>query len=384
MNVILDFENISSKSSLHQYLKEQLALPEYYGNNLDALHDVLAEKREPVSICICHFDSLKQVLGEYAEVLLQVLQDVGATTEQTYLMCKDIPVYCIDTQKVLNEDLLPGLMREKACNESFKRWMKCRYSSATNSLARNLKGITFGQGNRVIINKKTRAFSLSDCYWLKEESSLDTFDNSSPYYNAFWKGKYEWRGEPIPTLYVGGALSKEWVSAKELQKCGDLQAEYDAICLCKRCGIPVNDARLTEDGMVLYNFTSPELFLEQADESGRFDEDEFTDADIIREFGLPGVQMLVIDAIVGNGDRHLGNFGWLRNADNGEYVKMAPLYDFDHALDATGTNDRLLKSLLEIDEIYRDEVKRILNVAVESDHSVFAKRAEAGLCMLQK
>ena len=62
---------------------------------------------------------------------------------------------------------------------------------------------------------------------------------------------------------------------------------------------------------------------------------------------------------------------------------MAPLYDFDHALDATGTNDRLLKSLLEIDEIYRDEVKRILNVAVESDNPVFAKRAEAGLCMLQ-
>ena len=106
MNVILDFENIRSKSSLHQYLKEQLALPEYYGNNLDALHDALAEKREPVSICICHFDSLKQVLGEYAEVLLRVLQDVGATTEQTYLMCKDTPVYCIDTQNVLNEEIV--------------------------------------------------------------------------------------------------------------------------------------------------------------------------------------------------------------------------------------------------------------------------------------
>ena len=77
MDVILDFENISSKSSLHQYLKEQLGLPEYYGYNLDALHDSLAEKREPVLIRICHFDSLKSALGEYADLLLKVLRDTA-------------------------------------------------------------------------------------------------------------------------------------------------------------------------------------------------------------------------------------------------------------------------------------------------------------------
>ena len=43
--------------------------------------------------------------------------------------------------------------------------------------------------------------------------------------------------------------------------------------------------------------------------------------------------MIIIDAVIGNGDRHAGNFGWLRNTDTGEYVSMAPLYDFDHALD---------------------------------------------------
>ena len=52
--------------------------------------------------------------------------------------------------------------------------------------------------------------------------------------------------------------------------------------------------------------------------------------------------MLIIDAIIGNGDRHAGNFGWIRNTDTGEYVCMAPLYDFDHALDSTLESDRLL------------------------------------------
>lgn len=37
--------------------------------------------------------------------------------------------------------------------------------------------------------------------------------------------------------------------------------------------------------------------------------------------------MIIIDAVIGNGDRHAGNFGWLRNTDTGEYVSMAPLYD---------------------------------------------------------
>lgn len=78
MDVMLDFENISSKNSLHQYLKEQLGLPEYYGENLDALHDCLSEKREPVTIHICHLDSLKSSLGEYADLLLKVLQDTAA------------------------------------------------------------------------------------------------------------------------------------------------------------------------------------------------------------------------------------------------------------------------------------------------------------------
>ncbi|MCI7107412.1 MAG: barstar family protein [Agathobacter sp.] len=80
MKVILDFEKINRKEKLHQYLKEQLALPDYYGNNLDALHDCLTEKREPVSISIFHFEVLKKSLGEYADVLLQVLQDTAVVS----------------------------------------------------------------------------------------------------------------------------------------------------------------------------------------------------------------------------------------------------------------------------------------------------------------
>lgn len=53
--------------------------------------------------------------------------------------------------------------------------MKFRYSSGTNTIARKLKGITFGQGARMRINRETRALSLSDCYWLKDEADAIKF-----------------------------------------------------------------------------------------------------------------------------------------------------------------------------------------------------------------
>ena len=42
--VFLDMAKLSTKEAFHAALKEKLSLPEYYGGNLDALHDLLSEK----------------------------------------------------------------------------------------------------------------------------------------------------------------------------------------------------------------------------------------------------------------------------------------------------------------------------------------------------
>lgn len=48
MNTItLDFSGIKSYLALHQYFKDVFSLPDYYGNNLDALWDCL----------YCYYDS---------------------------------------------------------------------------------------------------------------------------------------------------------------------------------------------------------------------------------------------------------------------------------------------------------------------------------------
>lgn len=46
----LDFSQCKDRSDVHAYLKEQFGFPDYYGNNLDALHDVLGDIAEDLDI----------------------------------------------------------------------------------------------------------------------------------------------------------------------------------------------------------------------------------------------------------------------------------------------------------------------------------------------
>ncbi len=302
------------------------------------------------------------------------------------LMCKNAKVYNSDTKKVYNENLLPGYMMKNPNNDTLKSWLKLRNSSNTNSVARQLKSLTFGQANRSEINKTTYALSLSDCYWLKDEDDEALFEDISPYYIDFWNGVGEYKSGAVPTLYVVGYLSKEWVNAKELYKYGnETLMEESCSSLCKLCGIPVADVKVLVDGnvsgVVVSNITNSNYMLEQADQSGIINPDDFTELDIIKHFGLSGVQMIVIDAIVGNADRHAGNFGWLRDTTTGEYVGMSPLYDFDHALDSTRNEDRMTRDVVETinsfgNKEYVQEAIRICKVVMGTNFTiVFNKRA---------
>lgn len=95
--------------------------------------------------------------------------------------------------------------------------------------------------------------------------------------------------------------------------------------------------------------------------------------------------MLIIDAIIGNGDRHAGNFGWLRSSDTGEYISPAPLYDFDHALDSMSVIDRLIRDAVEVIRKYGfiHEAIRICKI-VSSINTVqiFKLRASEALKLL--
>jgi hypothetical protein len=237
-------------------------------------------------------------------------------------------------------------MQRRPDKDAFRRWAAFRYSSDTNAAARRLQNMAFGQQDRQRIDEATYSLSLSDCYWIRSEADAASFEEVSPYYADFWKGGSAYPGGAVPTLYTTGALGKEWVSRDWLHKYGkETRIELECYGLCRACGIEHPSASVIDGGISVRNFTSPDVMFEPAGASGAYDPDYASEREIIRGFGIPGVQMLAIDAIVGNGDRHPGNFGFMRDTNDGRHVGMSPVFDFDHALDSRRPLDRITTDL---------------------------------------
>ena len=75
---VIDASLFTDKLSAHAAMRAVLADSEYYGSNLDALHDVLTSLRRDCTILILNFDAAAAALGEYAAGIRQVFTDSAA------------------------------------------------------------------------------------------------------------------------------------------------------------------------------------------------------------------------------------------------------------------------------------------------------------------
>ena len=75
---VLDGDAISTREELHDALTRELALPAWYGRNLDALYDCLTELGEETLLRVTHRAALEEKLGPAARGLWRVLKDAEA------------------------------------------------------------------------------------------------------------------------------------------------------------------------------------------------------------------------------------------------------------------------------------------------------------------
>ena len=74
--VLLDGNRIKTAEDLHRTFREALGFPEWYGNNLDALYDMLTETQEEVGVILVNNTQLADALGERWTALLRLLVNV--------------------------------------------------------------------------------------------------------------------------------------------------------------------------------------------------------------------------------------------------------------------------------------------------------------------
>ena len=74
--IVLDGKLMRSRESAHAYIKAALAFPAYYGGNLDALYDLLSERRrQELTVTLINGDMLREALGEYGEEIIACFTD---------------------------------------------------------------------------------------------------------------------------------------------------------------------------------------------------------------------------------------------------------------------------------------------------------------------
>lgn len=65
----------TSRVSAHAEMKKVFKNYEYYGNSLDALHDVLTSIRQDAKITVAGLSSARETLGQYADKIREVFSD---------------------------------------------------------------------------------------------------------------------------------------------------------------------------------------------------------------------------------------------------------------------------------------------------------------------
>ena len=90
--VLLDGEKIKSKDDVHKAFAQKLSFPEYYGNNLDALHDVLTETDFELGIIVVNTTKLSNNLEKWLRKLITMFEETERESKKVHLSIEPFDV----------------------------------------------------------------------------------------------------------------------------------------------------------------------------------------------------------------------------------------------------------------------------------------------------
>ncbi len=85
----IDLSGVRSRQEIHQRLRQALPLPQWYGDNLDSLYDVLTEWNGPAELVFQNWAGAKEAGPEYMDRLRRMLGDA----------CRENPALTVEFQE---------------------------------------------------------------------------------------------------------------------------------------------------------------------------------------------------------------------------------------------------------------------------------------------
>ncbi|MBP5186959.1 MAG: barstar family protein [Clostridiales bacterium] len=74
---LLDGKDMTSKEEAFRVIAKEMAFPEHFGKNLDALYDCLSEKPSDTVVHFVNTAILNEFLGDYGEKILRCFRDAA-------------------------------------------------------------------------------------------------------------------------------------------------------------------------------------------------------------------------------------------------------------------------------------------------------------------
>lgn len=247
--------------------------------------------------------------------------------------------------------------------DSIAKWLKSRTIPKNRAYVHNfLSKCNLSLNRPMNIIKVSKGLSLNDCYWVVEEGFSGTFEKYNLYDNRFSRVlaliAFTGYGSSVrsslascPEFTTNGMLPKCWRRVNgeiKLYKGGTSGAsntgnepycEYYAAQIAKELGISAIDYGLSKWKGALCStcvlFTSKEyafLPVGKVVTSGGMEAVASYYEKMGAAYAKALADMLVLDAIICNTDRHFGNFGFLVDNRTNEIVAPAPLFDHGNSL----------------------------------------------------
>lgn len=289
------------------------------------------------------------------------------------LLNKDIPLLTFDlkgslveaVEMIENKHLLPEILKTGK-EAALQHWLSTRGIDTTRTNARMLLNELRLKSDRVTAVIYNKGLNMTDCYWIKDmqQDHLVSFNDISLYRKDNIRSisalSISGKAVQIPSIQNHeitniGSFNKAWIKEADgwwLYKGGNVHnnyAELFAYYLGKKLGFNMarykfyNTPYLSDKGPLIasFNFTSEDYMLEHYDSFRyRFEEVGLEeDKIILKNFEAVGLekeytQMLILDALIANVDRHEFNFGVLRSTATGEIMGLAPCFDHNLSLNA--------------------------------------------------